>query len=90
MRELGDSLGADELAEWMAYAQLEPWGCNQEDWRAALITAAVQNQWVGKDDRPVRPQDLMPDYTLERAKRRRRAAARRLRAAWQARAEGNG
>jgi len=51
-----------ELAEWMAFFELEPWGTEVEDWRAGLIASTVAN--ANRDQkrrrRPYEPQDFMP------------------------------
>jgi len=46
----------------MAFYQLEPWGCEIEDWRAGMIAATIAN--VNRDPKkqrkPYEPQDFMP------------------------------
>lgn len=43
MGELLATLSADELADWMAYDRIEPFGPWREDMRAAMTTTAVYN-----------------------------------------------
>ncbi len=60
MRELLAGLDSAELTGWLAFYGLEPWGCQVEDLRAAMPTAATinANRVKGK---PVAPADLIPD-----------------------------
>ena len=55
-------MSSRELAEWMAFFELEPWGTEVEDWRAGLIASTVAN--ANRDQkrrrRPYEPQDFMP------------------------------
>jgi hypothetical protein len=44
----------------MAFHSLEPWGCEAEDYRAALPAAVTANVWRGKGA-PVSPGDMVPD-----------------------------
>ena len=43
VRQLENSLSSQELAEWMAYYSIEPFGPAREDYRAGLIAATVAN-----------------------------------------------
>jgi len=62
VQELLSRVSSRELAEWMAFYQLEPWGTETEDWRAGLIASTVAN--ANRDQkrrrRPYEPQDFMP------------------------------
>lgn len=62
VRELLARIDSRELAEWAAFFQLEPWGAEVEDFRAALVTAAIAN--AHRDPRrrrqPYKPTDFMP------------------------------
>lgn len=49
-----------ELTEWMGFYLLEPWGCEVEDWRAAMVAATIRNVFRGPNTRAVEPKDLMP------------------------------
>lgn len=50
----------------MAYAAIEPWGEEQANWRAGLITSTIAN--VHRDSRkkpqPFTPEDFMPHERL--------------------------
>lgn len=60
--ELLSRISSRELAEWMAFYQLEPWGAETEDWRTGLVASTIAN--VNRDQkrrrRPYEPQDFMP------------------------------
>jgi hypothetical protein len=62
VQELLSRVSSRELAEWMAFFELEPWGTEVEDWRAGLIASTVAN--ANRDQkrrrRPYEPQDFMP------------------------------
>lgn len=62
----------------MAYYSLEPWGEERADLRAGIIGAITANVWRGKDDPPVRPADLVPDFLGERKQQERVGAVQRL------------
>lgn len=44
-------LTSRQIAEWMAYAKLEPFGERAEDLRHGIQTAAIINRWRGKSER---------------------------------------
>jgi hypothetical protein len=48
--ELSATLGADEFAELCAFFELEPWGAEREDGRAAMIAAAAAASATGTYD----------------------------------------
>lgn len=48
------------LSEWMAFAAVEPFGEERNDYRLAYALALVVNMFRGKDAKPVTPLDLMP------------------------------
>jgi hypothetical protein len=53
-------MDADEVTEWAAYSQLDPFGGVRADYHAALISAMVINSQAGKE--VVKPKDLMPTF----------------------------
>jgi len=63
VREAQARIGADEFAEWLAYGQLEPWGPEREDLRAAIVAATVASTLTG---RRFRPADFMPRFGAPR------------------------
>lgn len=48
------------LSEWMAFAAVEPFGEERNDFRLAYALAIIVNMFRGKDTQPVTPLDLMP------------------------------
>ena len=54
-----------EFAEWMAYAQLEPWGLDAEarerraDMRNGQLAALIVNRTGGVDGKAVKPEDFL-------------------------------
>jgi len=60
VREMLASLGSDELTEWMAYYQLEPFGDYRADYRSGVVASTFANAHRAKDANPFRPEDFMP------------------------------
>ena len=54
-----------QLSEWMAYAQLEPWGEERADLRAGIIASTQANTMKGAKGKSFKPQDFMPQYEPE-------------------------
>lgn len=56
------SMTGQQLAEWIVYAEKEPFGEERADLRMAIVAALMANLWRGKDD-PVRePEEFMPRF----------------------------
>ena len=53
-------LGSDELTEWMAFYQLEPFGEMRADLRSGVVAATFANAHRTKDARAFTPEDFMP------------------------------
>ena len=55
------------MDEWLAYTQIEPWGEERADWRAALIACMLAN--IHRDEKrktePYEISDFMPDFSGE-------------------------
>jgi hypothetical protein len=60
VRELLARVGSDELTEWMAFYQLEPFGEMRADLRSGVVAATFANAYRTKDARPFTPEDFMP------------------------------
>lgn len=62
--ELLARISSRELAEWMAYYRIEPWGEERDDLRAGIVASTVANtaRDPRKRPRPFRPRDFMPDF----------------------------
>lgn len=50
VRVLSDELSASDIEGYLAYYQLEPWGCAPQDQRTALIAYTTHRTWGGKGD----------------------------------------
>ena len=66
VREMLSRMGSDELTEWMAYYQLEPFGDYRADYRSGVVASTLANVHRSKDANPFKPEDFMP--FLERKK----------------------
>ena len=60
VRELLSRVGSDELTEWMAFYQLEPFGEVRADLRSGVVAATFANAHRTKDARAFTPEDFMP------------------------------
>ena len=60
VREMLTSMGSDELTEWMAYYQLEPFGDYRADYRSGVVASTFANAHRAKDAGPFKPEDFMP------------------------------
>jgi hypothetical protein len=60
VRELLARVGSDELTEWMAFYQLEPFGEMRADLRSGVVAATFANAHRTKDARAFTPEDFMP------------------------------
>lgn len=57
-----------ELAEWMAYSTLEPFGPLREDYRSGRICATIAN--VGGVKKTMSPDDFFPNPIKRMGKRK--------------------
>jgi hypothetical protein len=71
------------MAEWMAYFKVEPWGCEAQDVRLALLRSDIRNGLRGKGE-PDHPRDLVPGWTgpREQSAEEQMAAMKAMAAAW--------
>lgn len=61
VRQLLDEIDSSELTEWMAYAGLEPFGPEADDYRAGVMPALHANSNRRSDSQtPFRPRDFFP------------------------------
>jgi hypothetical protein len=60
--ELLERLSSRELAEWMAFAELEPFGEERADLRSAIVASTMANAWRGKRQRAFTAEDCMPRF----------------------------
>lgn len=71
LAELDARLSADELSDWMAYYQLEPWGAWRDNWHAALLAKLIYDVNRGKH-----PAAKMKDFMYSDAEVKAHADAR--------------
>ena len=55
-------ISSRQFAEWMAYAQLEPFGEERDDLRMGIVASTIANVNRGKDKKPYKPSDFMPSF----------------------------
>ena len=53
-------LDSRQIAEWMVYFSIEPFGEHAAYWRAGMIAATFANANRGKRTRAYKPEDFMP------------------------------
>jgi len=59
-------LSARQLAGWVAYHAVEPWGERQAWWRASFLAATIINIFRGLFRKPpIHPKELMPPSILD-------------------------
>lgn len=54
-----------QFAEWMAYSRLEPWGQDRDDLRMGIVASTIANVNRGKNQKPFKPDDFIPDFEPE-------------------------
>jgi hypothetical protein len=54
-------LSSAQIAEWMAYYRLEPFGEGVRWLRAGTIASVIANVFRGKGSRVLKPSDFMPE-----------------------------
>jgi hypothetical protein len=59
VRQMLSVIDSEELTEWLAYDQIEPFGQQREDLRAGLICSTVANHSISPPKNPLRPSDFM-------------------------------
>jgi hypothetical protein len=57
-----EEMTSSEVADWMAYERLEPWGEERADLRTGILASLVANVTRGKDQKAYGPVDFMPDF----------------------------
>ena len=60
MHELLSNISGNELAEWMAFERIEPFGSLVEDFRAGQVAATVANVQRQAKTEPFKASDFMP------------------------------
>ena len=75
VRELLARTGSDELTEWMAFYQLEPFGDFRADLRSAIIASTLANAHRSKEGKPFTPEDFKPFVDKQRRSDQPKASA---------------
>ena len=60
--EMLSRISSRELAEWLAYSGLAPFGDERADLRAGIIAATTANAFRKSDTPPYKPQDFVPRF----------------------------
>ena len=60
-------MSAREFAEWMAYSQIEPWGEERADLRAALICKVLADINTPKGKQRAKLEDFMLRFDREKS-----------------------
>lgn len=55
-----DEISSSQLTEWMAFAQLEPFGFKAEMYGHAVTASTIANVNRRKGRKPFNPEDFMP------------------------------
>ena len=63
--ELLEDIGAAEMTEWMAFAQLEPFGGAVDDLRAGIGPAVAANSNRQEGSEVIHPMDFFPWHRSE-------------------------
>ena len=64
-RYLMQHLTSRDVAEWMAYNQLEPFGEWAAFWRSGLIASILANIYRSRNAKEATPKDFMPPDPME-------------------------
>ena len=80
VRELLARTGSDELTEWMAFYQLEPFGDMRADLRSGVIASTFANANRTKHAQVFTPEDFMPYLDRPQPQTRARVNVERFKA----------
>ncbi len=67
VRQLLASCDSRELAEWMAYEQVEPFGDARGDLQAGVVASTIANVNRGKRAKSYKPQDFLLQFRKPQA-----------------------
>tara|TARA_R110002020_G_scaffold273792_1_gene488962 strand:+ start:8252 stop:8506 length:255 start_codon:yes stop_codon:yes gene_type:complete len=62
VRELLQRIDSTELAEWIAYYGIEPFGQEREALHSGIIAATIANAHSSSKCKTYQPADFMPDF----------------------------
>jgi hypothetical protein len=60
--EAKERISSNEFTDWMAYAELEPFGEERADLRAGIIASTIANVNRGRHSRSYGARDFMPVF----------------------------
>lgn len=60
--ELNDNMTIDEFMLWAVYMQMEPFGDDRADWRAAMQMAQTANMNRGRSKAPIPVTKFLPKF----------------------------
>jgi len=61
--ELLVTISSEELLEWAAYYQLDPFGSYRSDLQTGIIVSQLLRPHQKKGATPLKPTDFMPDFS---------------------------
>ena len=62
MPELQRRMTMEQFVDWQAYALLEPFGGDMDFLRTGIIASTIANSTRGKNTKPYKASDFMPDF----------------------------
>lgn len=65
VEELRAAMSSAEFVNWCALYQIEPWGYEMDNWRAALVSMTVAN-FSGSVKKPLKIADFLPGTKRKR------------------------
>lgn len=57
-----------EFSEWIALADIEPWGERRNDWQVALLASTIVNIFRGQDDTAAEPSEYLVYQLFDEAR----------------------
>lgn len=65
VEELSETMSLEEFLRWMAFAALEPFGEERQDWRVAMLMAQQANMHRGKGKAAIPVKRFLPRFRSE-------------------------
>ena len=66
IKEWQAAMSSAEFVRWCAFYQLEPWGFEADNWRAALVCTTTAN-FSGNVKKPLKVSDFLPGHKRRKA-----------------------
>ena len=67
VERLLESFSSQEVAEWMAFSRIEPFGEERADLRSAVVACVIANANRGKNQRPFKIDDFVLKFGQKKA-----------------------